>query len=97
TNGKRGSAVVLLFEVSAYTGFCDLSLDASIASLTDAASDQENFVMLKNPDGACIRGYNYFRRKSPPGIRHQSGNQGTGYVEVRCSRPLKNHLLTSIY
>jgi len=45
---------VLLFEVSAYTGFCDLSRDASIASLTDAASDQEDFVMLKNPDGAVM-------------------------------------------
>ncbi|MCK6604372.1 MAG: hypothetical protein L6Q59_05690 [Ignavibacteriaceae bacterium] len=45
---------MFLFEVSSYTGFCDFSGDASIASLTDAASDQEDFVMLKNPDGAVM-------------------------------------------
>jgi len=54
TNGKRGSAVLLLFEVGAYTGFCDFSGDASIASLTDAASDQVDFVLLKNPDRAVM-------------------------------------------
>ncbi|MCK6603698.1 MAG: hypothetical protein L6Q59_02270 [Ignavibacteriaceae bacterium] len=47
TNGKRGSAVVLLYEGSAYMRFCDFSWDASIASLTDTAADQVAFVMLK--------------------------------------------------
>ncbi|MCK6603699.1 MAG: hypothetical protein L6Q59_02275 [Ignavibacteriaceae bacterium] len=46
-NGKRGSAVVLLYEGSAYMRFSDFSWDASIASLTDTAADQVAFVMLK--------------------------------------------------
>jgi len=50
TNGKRGSAVVLLSMGSAYTGFFDFSRDASIASLTDAAPDLAAYVLL--PTGA---------------------------------------------
>jgi len=45
---------VLLFEVSAYTGFFGFSWDASIASLTDAAPDLAAFVMLKKPVGAMM-------------------------------------------
>ncbi|MCK6605893.1 MAG: hypothetical protein L6Q59_13430 [Ignavibacteriaceae bacterium] len=45
---------MLLYEGSAYTGFCDFSWDASIASLTDAAADQVASVMLNNPDGAVM-------------------------------------------